>query len=284
MPIFVNEILVPNKLFSGGESHVSLPDVVVSYSCQITAKLLNGDDIMQLLLTVDALRRINDKVAIELFIPYFPYARQDRVCNPGEAFSVEVIAGLINNLHCKSVTVLDPHSITTSNLLNNCKVVSQADIVAYSPLRKAIGELDLTLVSPDKGAEKKTKETQSRLQKVGLAVDIVVASKKRNPLGGEISEVHVDGSVAGKNLLILDDICDGGRTFIQLGKELKEKGANQIMLYVTHGIFSHGFESLKESIEHIYCYHELHGVAAKEPSYVTVMEREMGAANKLNFN
>ena len=97
-------------------------------------------------------------------------------------------------------------------------------------------------------------ERASQVQKsLGLS-ETVYATKVRNPDNGEIlrTEVPEDVSYRGKNLLIVDDICDGGRTFIELAKVLRDYEPSRIDLYVTHGIFSKGFEIFEDLIDHFY--------------------------------
>ena len=124
MPILVNQKSVGFFKFSGGECHVKISDLEITERTNILANLNNSDDVMSLLLIVDAVRRINPSTQVLLTIPYFPYARQDRVCNEGEALSVKVMADLINSLNCAGVTIYDPHSDVTPALLNNCRAIS----------------------------------------------------------------------------------------------------------------------------------------------------------------
>ena len=156
MSIILNGQVVNMFNFSGGECHVNISSLAISENVEIIAILNSSDAIMQLLLTVDAARRISESAIINLVIPYFPYARQDRVCNYGEALSVEVMANLINGLNCNSVTVYDPHSQIVQALIRSCIVVSSADIIGDN-LADEIKSKNLTLVSPDAGARKKQK-------------------------------------------------------------------------------------------------------------------------------
>ena len=155
MAILINQQVISSLTFPGGESHVRLA-LAIKDKTRVTALLKNANDIMALLLSIDAIRRINPDTAIELTIPYFPYARQDRVCYPGEALSVTVMANIINSLHCHSVTIMDPHSDVTPALLNRCRVISMSDIIMNSELSELIKNENLTLVAPDAGAVKKS--------------------------------------------------------------------------------------------------------------------------------
>lgn len=271
MPIFVNGHLVPTFNFAGGECHVKIGPGAIQRRTELTAHLYTSNDIMSLLLTVDAVRRVNSLTSIDLTIPYFPYARQDRVCNPGESFSLKVMADLVNQLNCTSVTVYDPHSEVTTSLLHNCVVVSQADIVAQSPLAKHITDNGWLLVSPDAGAEKKIHTLVERLATKAHTPSVLCAKKTRESATGRITATEVKGDVRGKDMIIIDDICDGGRTFIELAKALKEGGARDIHLYVTHGIFSKGLDELKVYFKHIYSFQVMLQDALIDRSFLSVI-------------
>lgn len=240
---------VPVMKFPGGELQVDIPEVVrhdlkFCGSVTIRAKLTCADDVMALLLTTDALRRIDPTLRIALVCPYFPYARQDRVCAPGQALSVRVMADLINAQNYAQVTVWDPHSDVTGALINNLKVVPQDEIAAG-----CVGERDV-LVAPDAGALKKAEKLAARTGR-----PLVRADKERDPVTGAITGTKVYSEHIGDaDFLIVDDICDGGRTFIELAKALKPLTNGRVLLYVTHGIFSRGAKPLEDAgIGHVFC-------------------------------
>lgn len=270
MTILVNGIAIKSFKFSGGECHVQLLNDHLDSMIHINAKMASSDDVMSLLLTVDAVKRIHREAQIHLKIPYFPYARQDRVCNKGEALSIKVMADLINSLNCQSVTIYDPHSDVLPALLNNCIVKSLDEIVSNSHLFNLIIENKLTLVSPDAGAEKKIIKLGNIFNTRGNTTNVICATKVRNVSNGEIVAVKFLGEVTNSKLIILDDICDGGRTFIELAKKLLKAGAEEISLYVTHGIFSNGFDELKKYFQHIYCYHLLNKIKT-DNEFLTVI-------------
>ncbi|BAQ64900.1 ribose-phosphate diphosphokinase [Geminocystis sp. NIES-3709] len=257
MPILVNDSPIKTFNFPGGECHVSLSPEVITPKTIIQGILNSANEIMALLLTVDAIRRILPSVSIELVIPYFPYARQDRVCNQGESLSVKVMTDLINGLKCDRVVIIDPHSDVTSALLDNCQVVTQADILAQSDLGKTLQKENWVLIAPDAGAEKKTFEVAKRLSQSEQYLDVFCGSKIRDTKTGKILATTFHDDVKGRKVLLVDDICDGGRTFIELAKVLQEKQVQEIALYVTHGIFSKGLQPLRPYFSHIYCYHTI---------------------------
>lgn len=234
--------------FSGGEVHVRIlePNEAPGQLFEITARLHGSVEIMELLLLTDALRRMSAGARIRLVCPYFPYARQDRVCASGEALSLRVVADLINAQGYESVEVWDAHSDVTGAVLNRMvslpalHFVRQLDLLAKAD--KPI------LVAPDAGALKKV----SSIAKT-LGLQWVRADKSRDPKSGEITGTVVYSDHVGpRHFLIVDDICDGGRTFIALAEALRPLTDGKVCLYVTHGIFSAGYDALTAAIDVIY--------------------------------
>jgi ribose-phosphate pyrophosphokinase len=207
-------------------------------------------DLIDLLLVVDAIKRCPwiNYTSLVLLIGYMPYGRQDRVSNLGEAHSLKVVASLINSCSFDKVFVVDPHSDVTEAVLDNFAAVEMADIV-FTEDNGIFEECDI-YVSPDAGAYKKVSKCAKVYEK-----PVVRADKTRDTMTGALSGFEVyAGDLSGKHVMILDDILDGGGTFIGLAKKLREKGAETISLYVTHGKFTKGVALLKESIDNIYCY------------------------------
>lgn len=221
----------------------------------LTAKIQNSDQLMAMFLATDALRRVYPFAQIDLLIPYFPYARQDRVCNAGEALSVQVIARLINAQNYATVTVVDPHSPALVAALDRCFVIEQYK--AFRSIKSSFREW--TIVAPDMGATKKTED----FAKLVGAKDVLYCNKKRNLADGKILGMDIlnpEDLRIGSKLLVLDDICDGGRTFVEVARaiEVASPGYHQgkldytIELAVTHGIFSKGVEVLTDIFDHVY--------------------------------
>lgn len=267
MSITVNSMAIKYFKFSGGECQVQLSHIPITSETHVVAYLRNSDDIMCLLLAIDAIRHMCADTDIDLSIPYFPYARQDRVCQAGEAFSAAVMANLINQLNCKTVTVYDPHSSVIANLINNCRIVSQLDILRNSPVIDAMRQRNLVLLAPDAGAAEKTREIADKLN-----ITAIYCRKKRDPETGQILETILPASVTGQKFLIVDDICDGGATFIELAKALKQAGASDLYLYVTHGLFSKGLTQLKDHYRHVYCYHSFLSKDGIDPAFLTILK------------
>lgn len=240
--------LIPYSRFTfpGGEVQVKLEKSLEIYrQVNIRADLRNAQDIMALLMLTDAIRQSSPGMPISLVMPYIPYSRQDRVCDSGEALAIKVFAGLINSQNYTSVLVWDSHSDVAVALLDRCRNVEPSALVRDVPVVTEI------LVSPDAGANKKI----FKLAKAygDTFKQVIRADKVRDVKTGAITDtiVYCD-DLRGQNVLIVDDICDGGRTFIELAAKLKEKNAGKIYLYVTHGIFSKGLEVFHGLIDQIY--------------------------------
>ncbi len=233
-------------MFSGGEPHIKLVAAEVGREpVMITQRVNSFNDLGLICLAVDALRRM-EVAEISLFIPYFPAARQDRVMVPGEPLSVKIYADVINQLGLKKVLVFDPHSEVVPALVNN--IVTIANYRFVQQVIEQIGE-EVLLISPDGGALKKIYKVSEALG--GLPV--AECSKHRDVSSGKLLgfKVYAD-DLEGKTCLIVDDICDGGGTFLGLAQELKRKNASKIYLAVSHGIFSKGTAALKAEFSGIF--------------------------------
>lgn len=215
---------------------------------EIRASLTTSDEVMKLLMITDALRRLYRHADLDLVLGYVPYGRQDRVCNQGDSLSVRVFADLINSQNYKQVTIFDPHSDVTSAVINNAEVFSQCTIFGLMFNSSIpLDERDV-IIAPDAGACKKTSQIFEKYQFKSMAT----AEKHRDMETGLITKLTFTGDVRGKHCVIVDDICDGGATFLALGRELRWGGAKSIKLFVTHGVFSKGTEELRSVFDKVY--------------------------------
>jgi ribose-phosphate pyrophosphokinase len=183
----------------------------------------------------------------QLFIPCMFGQRSDRRFTQFQSFDLRLIADTINECNFDKVIIFDPHSDMTLGLINRSEKLSPFEYV-----KKTVGLLPwsdkpVVLVSPDAGAYKKVFEFGEKLNLP------VMAAVKHRGLDGKVN-LTFTGGVTHRSCLIVDDLCDGGYTFEVLTKALKEHGASNVYLYVSHGLFSKGFASLFEAgIDHVYC-------------------------------
>ncbi|MDZ7323777.1 ribose-phosphate diphosphokinase [Kosakonia sacchari] len=215
------------------------------------AAMRDMNDFMLLAQLVDAVRHATDIAVSHLELAWLPWARQDRHMVPGDSFALKVFANLLNTLNFNKVFVLDPHSDAAAAAINNCVVIAQESCLMQSEtLRRAIGKGELMLVAPDAGALKKI----HNVAKASGAQEYAILTKERDVATGNLTGFAlVTGDVAGKDLLIVDDLCDAGGTFIGSAQVLRDAGARSVSLYVTHGVFSKGVENLlNNGIDAIY--------------------------------
>lgn len=246
-PLEGAEIEFQSFMFSGGEPHIKIKSPLTPEAgfVDVTHRINSFNDLGLLCLAADALKRMETELG-NLVIPYFPAARQDRVMVKGEPLSVKVYADIINTLGFKKVIVLDAHSEVTPALITNCEAVLNHNFI--KKVTEKIGS-NVKLISPDGGALKKIYKVSEFLG----GVEVVECSKSRDVKTGKLTgfKVYTD-DLGGQDCLIVDDICDGGGTFIGLADELKKKNAGKLYLAVTHGIFSKGFDELENCFTHIF--------------------------------
>lgn len=214
---------------------------------------MSWDDVQIIIATVMSLRELNAK-EIHLEVPYFLGARSDRKFEIGSNnYLKTVICPIINSLNLDSVTVTDPHSNCLEMGLNNFRSVSNADLLRFTKSNFVGNFDDLIIISPDAGASHKIYKL---LEEVGFENNVIACSKERDSEGKLSKTVVTLNNLLNKDLLIIDDICDGGATFINIAKEIKEHYAGiscpKIYLMATHGIFSKGFGELQQYFEVIY--------------------------------
>jgi ribose-phosphate pyrophosphokinase len=236
--------------FPAGEVHIQLDDDLSKigyYSVIVEHRITCSDDVILLMQFVDVLKR-NKVQYMNLVLPYLPYARQDKIANSGESLSIKVFADVINRMGFEEIRTLDVHSNISTALINNCTSIYPER--AWQNFFEENGKQDknIVLVAPDAGAAKRLDVAN---QYFGL--DIVQCLKARNKTNGKITDLKVYGDVKGKDCFIYDDICDGGATFIALAQKLKENGADDLYLFVTHGIFSKGVQELLKYYKEIAC-------------------------------
>jgi ribose-phosphate pyrophosphokinase len=237
--------IVKNSTFTGGEVdlRIDLNQPLFDDRVDIYTQIKNSDDVMALLLAVDLIRKKDHTIPINLLLPYLPYARQDRHCSKEEPFGLKVFANLINSQNFNKVKFFDVHSNVATALINRSENVTnhQYIFIALKTLSKLYNKrfIDFSLVSPDAGAYKKILDLETYLDKIECVGSTVSCLKTRGA-DGRINQILVNGDInPDKDYVIVDDICDAGNTFIHLAKKLREMGARNIHLIVSHGIFSY---------------------------------------------
>lgn len=245
--------IVSEKVFKDGAVNVNINCGSVDPNFMIREVLveayLNGSDsILALVMTMDALKRQFPRADFGLMMPYTMYARQDRVCNPGEALGISAFGDIINMLGFKSIVVADPHSAAVQVAIKGALISSQSEI--FSEIKSSWREW--TIVAPDAGATKKCED----FAKLVGAKGVLTFNKARDMETVEITHLEPNQQIevnAGGKFMVLDDICDGGRTFVGVAEAIScnDEFAN-IELAVTHGIFSYGVDVVTKVYDHVY--------------------------------
>lgn len=238
--------------FPDGQQDITLvPSAFASAKAvEIASRMTSFKDVELIIAATAALRRIGIK-SISLYIPYLLGARSDRqFVKGGTSYLVDVIAPVINAQNYEYVKVLDAHSDVAAACIKNLEVVHQSDLLSF--VLNDFDVNDVVLVSPDGGALKKVYDCAS----VFGIKDIAIGSKHRDVTTGQITETTVtipEGS-KDKSFIVLDDLCDGGRTFIELSKALRDANVkwDKIFLVVSHGVFSKGVGALAPYFHGIY--------------------------------
>lgn len=236
------EIRPPYNKWAGGELKVKIPTDRDVEHYVIDVCMDSSDAIMVLLLHVDAIYNINPDATIDLDIKYLAYAREDRICKEGESFGLRLICGLFKQCGFNTITLYNPHSVVAEKLIDH-NSNTMAIVVKQHELTPNLGT-EWMAVAPDKGAWDKVAEDNKYTHKLCL-------SKVRDETGKPYIK-PIDIKLNGAPCIILDDICDGGRTFIEAAKVLKEAGAGKLALYTTYGIYSNGIEGLLDIFDVIY--------------------------------
>lgn len=251
--------------------HISSP-----ISIRIISRLNSFRDLELIICATQALREFNHINKISLTVPYFLGARSDRKFEEGTSnYLKTVICPIINSQNFAEIEVLDPHSDVLEACLNNFKKVNNFALVKYALTNidnKDGAQNRIVLVSPDAGAYKKVFDVAKEFD-----IDkIITATKVRDVKTGkilrtELPNLHVADIDHELKYVIVDDICDGGRTFIELAKVIKERRPNaEVYLIVTHGIFSNGLLELSKYLTGIFCTNSISDIDAEEYSQYTV--------------
>ena len=221
------------KRFADGEIYVEINENIRGNSIFVIQSISTpaNDNLMELLISIDALRRSSAK-NITAVIPYFGYARQDRKVVPRTAISAKLVSNLITNAGAHRIVTVDLHAgqiqgffdIPVDNLFSTP--------IFSKHIKKYISNKNIICVAPDVGGVERARALGQKLN-VGLAI-----VDKRRPAPGKSQVMNIIGNVKGKNCLLVDDIIDSGGTIVNAAKALKEKGAKDVYVYVTHGVLS----------------------------------------------
>jgi len=231
------------KRFPDNEIYVEINENIRGNSIFVVQSTSNpvNDNLMELLICIDALRRSSAK-NITAVIPYFGYARQDRKVVPRTAISAKLVSNLITDAGANRILSVDLHAGQIQGFFDIPVDNLFATPIFARHIKKNIKTNNLICVAPDVGGVERARALSRRIN-VGIAI-----IDKRRPTPGKSEVMNIVGNVKHKICVIVDDIIDSGGTIVNAAKALKDKGAKEIYVYITHAVLSgSAVNKIKES-------------------------------------
>ena len=221
------------KRFADGEIFIEINENIRGNSVFVIQSTSNpaNDNLMELLLVIDALKRSSAK-NITAVIPYYGYARQDRKVAPRTSISAKVVANLLTNAGANRVVTVDLHAGQIQGFFD-----MPVDNLFTTPLfakyiKRKFKNKKLICVSPDVGGVQRTRGLATKIK-----ADLAIIDKRR-PKPGQSQVMNIIGDVKGKTCIIVDDIIDSGGTIINAVGALKKAGAIDVYVFITHAVLS----------------------------------------------
>ena len=232
---YLKEKLVNSNIrkFKDGEIYVEINENIRGNNIFFIQSVSSpaNDNLMEMLLCIDALKRSSAK-NITAVIPYFGYARQDRKVVPRTSISAKLVSNLITKAGADRVVTVDLHAGQIQGFFDIPVDNLFATPIFARHARKKIKSKKIICVAPDVGGTERARAL-GKLLGVGLAI-----VDKRRPKPGRSQVMNVIGDVKGQTCIIVDDIIDSGGTIINSAKALKDRGAKEVYVYITHGVLS----------------------------------------------
>ena len=221
------------KRFQDNEIYVEINENIRGNSIFVVQSTSNpaNDNLMELLICIDALRRSSAK-NITAVIPYFGYARQDRKVVPRTAISAKLVSNLITNAGANRILSVDLHAGQIQGFFDIPVDNLFATPIFARHIKKNIKTNNLICVAPDVGGVERTRALSRRIN-VGIAI-----IDKRRPTVGKSEVMNIIGNVENKICVIVDDIIESGGTIVNAAKALKDKRAKEVYVYITHAVLS----------------------------------------------
>ena len=221
------------KKFSDGEIYVEINENIRGNSVFVIQSSSNpaNDNLMELLICIDALRRSSVK-NITAVIPYFGYARQDRKVVSRTAISAKLVSNLITNSGANRILTVDLHAGQIQGFFDIPVDNLFATPIFARNIKKKLSLNNLICVAPDVGGVERTRALSRKIN-VGIAI-----IDKRRPVPGKSEVMNIIGDVKNKTCVIVDDIIDSGGTIVNAAQALKNKGAKDVYVYITHAVLS----------------------------------------------
>ncbi len=231
------------RKFSDGEIYIEINENIRGNSIFIIQGISSpaNDNLMELLLCIDALKRSSAK-NITAVIPYFGYARQDRKIVPRTSISAKLVSNLITKAGADRIVTVDLHAGQIQGFFDIPVDNLFATPIFSRHIKRKIKTKNLICVAPDVGGVERARALGRKLD-IGLAI-----IDKRRPAPGKSQVMNVIGNVKEKTCIIVDDIIDSGGTIVNATNALIKRGAKEVHVYITHGVLSgKAVEKIKKS-------------------------------------
>ncbi len=231
---------INKTVFADGEILVQPAETVRNKNVYIVASTSTpvNDNIMELLLFIDAIKRATAKKII-VINTYYGYARQDRKAKGRQPIGAKLFADLLETAGVDKMIAVDLHNPSIQGFFN-IPVDDLKGQYVFAP--EIVNTGKFSVVSPDHGGAVRARVLA---ELVADTVEIAIVDKRRTG-PNQSTTSGVLGDVKGHNCVIIDDMIDTGGTIIKAAAELKKNGAKKILIAVTHGIFSKGFQQFDE--------------------------------------
>ena len=232
------------RKFSDGEIYVEINENIRGNSIFIIQSISSpaNDNLMELLLCIDALKRSSAK-NITTVIPYFGYSRQDRKVVPRTSISAKLVSNLITKAGADRVVTVDLHAGQIQGFFDIPVDNLFATPIFARHIKKKIKSKKIICVAPDVGGTERARAL-GKILNAGLAI-----VDKRRPKPGQSQVMNIVGDVKDKTCIVVDDIIDSGGTIVNAANALKERGAKEVYVYITHGVLSgEAVKKIKNSV------------------------------------
>lgn len=224
--------------FPDGEVQLILDEINRKEPVEVTMRIRNAEELFLLMQLSDILHR-QEVVVEELHIPYLMSMRCDRVFSFDRPYSLKIVAGVVKNVGAKRTYIYEPHSQ---------KSIDFTDCIDSNPTEDFIFKYakSSTICFPDKGAK-------DRYEAVWVQLDALCCEKVRNVDTGVLEGFKVVNPEVfnGGEITLVDDLCDGGGTFIGLAPKLRELNPTKLRLVVTHAVQRNGIERVAEVYDEV---------------------------------
>jgi ribose-phosphate pyrophosphokinase len=228
--------------FSDGEIYVEFQESIRGkFVFLIQSTYAPSDNLMELLLMIDAAKRASAYKVIAV-IPYYGLARQDRKDRPRVAIGSKLVANMLTAAGADRVITMDLHAPQIQGYFDIPVDHLEASAI-FIPYIEKLNLENLTFAAPDVGSANRIREIASYFE-----CEMVICDKHRKR-ANEIASMVVIGDVAGKDVVLVDDLCDTGGTLVKSAALMIEKGANSVRALITHPVLSgNAYQNIQNSV------------------------------------